>query len=108
VGDAGEVAEDHAEAVVVGDRDAEAVLRREAHPLADEVAVVEDRVVREGRALGEAGGAGGVLDVDRVVELLLALPRRQFLLAHLRRQRHDLLPGEGAGHPLLAEGDHRA
>ena len=35
---------------------------------ADEVAVVEDVVVRERGALGEAGGARGVLDVDRVVE----------------------------------------
>ena len=36
--------------------------------LADEEPVVEDVVVRQGRALREAGGPAGVLDVDRVVE----------------------------------------
>ena len=42
-----------------------------AAALADEVAVVEDVVVDERRALGEAGRAARVLDVDRVVELEL-------------------------------------
>ena len=36
---------------------------------ADEEAVVEDVVVRQRRALGESGRAGGVLDVNGVVEL---------------------------------------
>ena len=55
---AAEVAHHHAEAVVERHRHADAVLARcSAQPLADEVAVVEDVVVRERRALGEAGGA---------------------------------------------------
>ena len=61
-----EVAHDHAEAVVEGHGDADAVGLGVATHLADEVAVVEDVAVAQGRALGEAGGAGGVLDVDRV------------------------------------------
>ena len=54
---AGEVAEHHAEAVVEGHRDADAVVLGVAAPLADEEAVVEDVVVRERRALREAGRA---------------------------------------------------
>ena len=53
VGDAGEVAEHHAEAVIERHRDAEPVVLGEAHRLADEVAVVEDVVVGQRRALRE-------------------------------------------------------
>ena len=62
-----QVAHHHAEAVVEGDGDADPVLFGVVAQLADEEAVVEDVVVREGRALREARGARGVLDVDRVV-----------------------------------------
>src|SRR5207244_4379837 len=41
---------------------------RVAHPLTDEIAVVEDVVMAQGRALREPGRPGRVLDVDRVVE----------------------------------------
>ncbi len=67
VGGAAEVAHDHAEAVVERHRDAEAVVRTEVDQVGDQVAVVEDVAVAERRALGPTGGAGGVLDVDRVV-----------------------------------------
>ena len=69
VGDAAEVPHDHAEAVVQRHGDADAVVLRVAAQLADEEPVVEDVVVAERRALGEARGAARVLDVDRVVEL---------------------------------------
>ena len=82
VGEAAEVAHHHAEAVVQRHRDAHAVARHQLDRLADEEAVVEDVVVRQRRALGVAGGAGGELDVDRVVELQ---PRRQ------QRQRSELI-----------------
>jgi hypothetical protein len=62
----GEVAHHHAEAVVEGHRDADPVQLRVLAQLTDEVTVVEDVPVRQGGALGEAGGARGVLDVDRV------------------------------------------
>ena len=63
-----EVAHHHAEAVVERHRHADPVIGGVAAARADEVAVVEDVVVRQRRALGEASGAAGVLDVDRVVE----------------------------------------
>ena len=66
---AGQVAQHHAEAVIERHRNAEAIAVREAHALADPEAVVKDVVVREHRAFGKAGGAGGVLDVDDVVEV---------------------------------------
>ncbi len=103
---AGEVAEDHAEAVVERHGDADAVGLGVAAQLAHEVAVVEDVVVRERRALGEARGAARVLDVDRVVEAQLGklgrgvaagqqlVPRRRVEEDHAlqrRAARADLL-----------------
>ena len=84
VGDAGEVAEHHAEAVIVRHRDAELVVRGEPHRLADEIAVVDDVVMGQRRALRRAGGAGGELDVDRVVELQRRAEVRQRLGARRR------------------------
>ena len=69
VGDASQIAQHHAEAMIIGHRDAQPVVRRQPHRLADEIAVVEDVVVGQRRALGRAGGAGGELDVDGIVEL---------------------------------------
>ncbi|MDT4850152.1 hypothetical protein FQZ97_842930 [compost metagenome] len=80
----------------------------EAEAFADHVAVVEDVVVAERGALGEAGGAGGVLDVDRVVELQLGLARRH----RLRRDRLaaplQLGPGQEARRRRRAQADHPA
>ena len=49
----------------------------------DEVAVVEDVAVRQRRALGEAGGARGVLDVDRVVAAQAGHPVGQRVRRHV-------------------------
>ena len=65
---AGQIAQHHPEAVVERHGDADPIGFGVAATLTDEVAVVEDVVVRERRALGEAGRAGRVLDVDRVIE----------------------------------------
>ena len=67
VGDASQVAQHHPEAVVEGHRDAEPVGLGEPEQLGGEEPVVEDVAVAQGRALGIAGGARGVLDVDRVL-----------------------------------------
>ena len=73
MGQAAEVAHDHAEAVVQRHRDHQAVLRRKAQAFTDHVAVIEDVVVTERGALGKTGGARGVLDVHGLVEMQAAL-----------------------------------
>ncbi len=47
-------------------------------------------------AFGIAGGAAGILDVDRIGELLLALPLGQGFRADTRRHGHDLAPSQHA------------
>ena len=46
------------------------------------IAVVQDVVVAEGCPLWEACCAARVLDIDRIIELLLALFLAKFLVAH--------------------------
>ena len=75
--DARQIADHHAEAVIQRHRDAHLVLLGVGHRLAEEVAVVEDVVVRERGTLRQPGGAGGELDVDRLVELQNAGQFRQ-------------------------------
>ena len=77
---AGEVPQHHPEAVIERHRDADPILGRVVDSFSNEVAVVQDVVVGESRALGEAGGSGRVLDVDRVVELESALELVQLSL----------------------------
>ena len=69
VGDGGEIAQHHAEAVIERHRNAQTIFGRQPHRLADEEAIVENIMVRQRRALGKAGGARGELNVDRLVEL---------------------------------------
>ena len=64
-----EVAQYHAEAMVERHRNTQPVLLGEAHRFADEEAVVENIVVGERSALGQAGRAGSELNVDGIVEL---------------------------------------
>ena len=91
---AGQVADDHAEAVVERHRHADPVGLAVAEHLAAEEAVVQDVVVRQGRALGRAGGTRGVLDVDRVVERQATFTRRQPIVVDRRallQQRRPLV-----------------
>ena len=97
---AGEVAEYHAEAVIERHRDAEPIVVREPHALADPEAVVEDIVVREHRALGKPGGAGGVLDVDNVVEIERGLTLGELSRRSLICERKQLGPGQGVAFPI--------
>ena len=106
--DGGEVAHHHAEAMIERHRNADAVLLGQAHRAADEIAVVEDVVMRQRHALRRSRGAAGELDIHRIVELqkfaelgkLLAVPRAP----HLRH----ILEGDGAGRLRAADLDHRA
>ncbi|KAI3480411.1 hypothetical protein L1887_57425 [Cichorium endivia] len=105
VGHAAQVAHDHAEAVVQRHRDHQTVVLGQAQAFADHVAVVEDVVVTEGRALGEAGGAGGVLDVHRLVELQALLAGIEVGHADPLRVLRQAIPGEEAGRRLGGQAD---
>src|SRR5262249_57000871 len=84
---AGEVTENHAEAVVERHRDADPIGLGVPAAFPDEEPVVDDVVVGQRRALGEAGRPAGVLDVYRVVEGQPRLARGQRLpIALYRRQ----------------------
>jgi hypothetical protein len=106
MGDAGEVPQHHAEAMVERHGNAQPVSRRQPHRLADEKAVVEDVVVGQRRALGRPRRAAGELDVDRIVELQARLQRRQFGALGLRGRPGDVGEVEGARGPFCAQADH--
>ena len=93
---AGEVAEDHAEAVIERHRNAEPIILRQAHGLAHEEPVVEDIVMGERRALGVAGRAAGELDIDRVVELKLRPDLRQPRRLPRTARLHQFVEGQHA------------
>ena len=77
MGQAAEIADHHAKAVIERHRNAYPVVLRELHRAGDEETVVQDIVVAERGALREASRAAGELDVDRVVELQFVGERRE-------------------------------
>ena len=79
----------------------------EAHRLADEVAVVQDVVVGERRALRQAGGAGGELDVDRIVELQLCRQLRQLFAVPVAAHAEHVVEAEEARRLIAADADQR-
>ena len=103
MGDAGEIAEHHAEAVIERHRNADAVAISQALRLADEIAVVEDIVMGQRRAFSRAGGAAGELDVDRIVELQLRRQFRQELATEVAAHAEHVIEAQEA--PLLAAAD---
>ena len=92
-----EVAHHHAEAVIERHRDAHPVLLGQRHRAADEVAVVEDVVVRQRHALRRAGGAAGELDVDRIVELQAVRERCERVAMPVAAHRQNVLERDRAG-----------
>jgi hypothetical protein len=99
------VAQHHAEAVIQRHRDAQAIVLREAHGHAAEVAVVEDVVVSEGRALRRTGRARGELDVDRIVALQLLAERLQLVELVATRRLQQLREIDHARRDVIAEAD---
>ncbi|KPQ27789.1 MAG: hypothetical protein HLUCCX14_13620 [Marinobacter excellens HL-55] len=96
VGNAAQVAHHHAEAVVQGHGDHQAVVLGQALAFAHKIAVVEDVVVGEGGAFGVAGGAGGELDVDGVIKLQLVLALAEIGFGHVTGETDELFPGPHA------------
>ena len=80
----------------------------QAHRAADEIAVVEDVVVRQRDALGRSGGAAGELDVDGIVELQGLAERGEFVAVARAAHAGDRLERNGAGSGRAADLDHRA
>ncbi|MNP28385.1 hypothetical protein D3C76_1213450 [compost metagenome] len=89
-------------------RDHQTVDGAQAQAFADHVAIIENVVVAEGRALGEAGRAGGVLDVHRLIEVQAVLAFMQLLDRYAARQPGQLRPGQETLRRLRVEADHAA
>ena len=104
----GEIAHHHAEAMIQRHRNADAVLFGQAHGAADEIAVVENIVMRQRDALGRAGGAAGELDIDGIVELQRSGQFRQRLAVPRAAHPRDVLERDRAGRWRPADLDHRA
>jgi hypothetical protein len=85
----------HSEAMVEWNRNAQAIRFGEVHRRSHEEAVVEDVVVRKGRALGRAGRAAGELDVDRIVLVQRSGSPSQCI--DVSRPRGDIVEAEPAG-----------
>ncbi|MNF65788.1 hypothetical protein D3C84_475640 [compost metagenome] len=108
MGDAAKIAHDHAEAVIQRHRDHQAIGRRQAQAFANHVTVVENVVVTEGRALGKTGGARGVLDVHRLVEMQAFLTLAQLFRRHAASQIRQLRPWQETAGRLHIQADHAA
>ncbi len=67
----GQIAQNHAEAVIERNRNTQPVLFTEPHRLANEETIIEDVVMSERRTFWAACGATGELDVDGIVKLQL-------------------------------------
>ena len=106
--DGSEIAHHHAEAVIERHRNADAVVFRQPHRAADEIAVVEDVVVRQRHALRRARGAAGELNIDRIVELQRRSELRKLLAVPRAAHTCDVLEGDGARTFGAADLDHRA
>ena len=77
--------------------------RRVATASADEEAVVEDVVVREGGAFREARRARGVLDVDGVVEIELGLPLTKRTIEARMPALEELIPAHHRAGPVAEQ-----
>ncbi len=107
-GDRSKIAHHHAKAMIERHRNADAVGLGEAHRAADEIAVVEDVVVRQRDALRRSRGAAGELDVDGIVELQGLGQCGEFVAVARAAHAGDLFERDGAGCGRAADLDHRA
>ena len=96
VGHGGGHGEDHAETVEHGNLDHHAVRGGKAHPVADTFAVIDDVVMGQHDALGEAGGAGSILHIAHIIRFHAFRHRCQRLIGNGISAAHRLLKGEAS------------
>ncbi len=101
--EAGHVAQHHAEAMVEGHRNADPVALGQLHGVADKAAIVGHVVVAQLGALGLAGGAAGVLDVDGVVRLEARLTGAQLGGSDALALSQHGIPTQHPGRGILSE-----
>ncbi len=107
VRETGQIADHHAKTVIQRHRNTHFVLGREAHHLAQEKAIVQNVVVRQGGALGHAGRPRSELDVDWLVKLQrLSQCGQSRPLGRAAQCRHGFKP-EHTGCSGAADLDHR-
>ncbi|MNF98210.1 hypothetical protein D3C84_810640 [compost metagenome] len=80
----------------------------EAQALADHIAVVENIVMTQRRALGKASGARGVLDVDRVIELQSSLALGQHFWRYRGTTSEEVRPRQQAYRRSIGQTNHPA
>ena len=105
VGGGREVSEDHAEAVVERDRDAERLPGLKAHGPGAGDGVVDDVAMGKGRPLRRPGGPRGELDVDRIVRPEPPRDRVEPPALAAAPPGHHLVEAEAAGGRVGAELD---
>src|SRR5579859_4144192 len=107
MGDAAKVAHHHAEAMIERHRNAQPLAGLQAYGFADEVAVVEDVMVRERSALRKTCRTAGELDVDGLVELQGRLDLRKALLVGGRPGAQRLVKRQTTGMLAVPQCDHQ-
>ncbi len=107
MGQAAEIADHHAKAVVERHRNAYPVVLGEVYRPGDEKSVVQNIVVAERGALWEAGRAAGELDVYRVVELQLLGERRKAVPLGIAGDTGDIVKPHHAADVVGADRDHQ-
>ena len=88
----------HAEAVEHRHLDHHAVGGGKTHPVTDTLAVVDHIVVGQHNALGEAGGAGGILHVANIIRLYQGGASAHLFPGDQGRAGEHLLPGKTTIH----------
>ena len=87
---------------------AHAIALGAGNALADVIGVEEQIAVRQHGAFGEAGGAGGVLNVDHIFDFGLGLPAGQVGSRDVRPPATELSPAQDARLFPLLDADHVA
>ncbi len=95
-----EHAEYHAEAVIQRNRNADAVIRSEPHPLSGKESIVHHVEMRQRRALRRPGRTARELDVEHLIRIQPLHRRVQRRLVEILSRPHEFVEREDAAHRL--------